>query len=243
MSLKILIFPFFSLLTLFLIIGFLKPDLDIIIEKMDTIDNQKILVEDSDSIVKHIDQLTSVVNENAESKKMLFTYLPPVFDHESIIDSFNFLATDSSLYVNTITLKQDSAVVMNNLVDANASSTDLNKSKVSIIPFSGEFTGSYQDIKTFLSQLNYTNRFQNINSFSLESQQKSGETEPSNIIKGIINIDYGYLKDFSVDSAVKVPFLRDRVSFDLSPITTFKDKMTEIPLPVVTIPGKENPFK
>jgi len=243
MSFKILLFPLFSLLTLSLIIGFLKPDLDTIIEKKDTIKNQRTLIEDSGSIAKHIDQLTSVVNENLESKKILFTYLPTTFDQDVVIDSFNFLATNSNLFVDEIIFDKGTNVAVNNLTDGDGSSTIPNKQKVSLVPFTGKVIGSYQDIKTFLSQLTHTNRFQNMNSFSLESKQKSNGTEVSDLLEGTINIDYGYLRGFSVSSAIDVPFLKNKLSFDLSPITIFKDKMTNIPLSVVTMFGKENPFK
>lgn len=241
MHLKILIFPFFSLLTFILIVGFMKPDFDLIFEKKNALTSQNKDVESASVLVSHITNLNNSLDSNQDIETTLFEYLPRTVDHDSLIDAFNFLALDSGLVVSGIALDQS---LVRNIADTplQSPSEETTKKEAETFTFNGSVVGSYESIKLFIDRLTHIDRFQKIQSISLEANT-SAESTNLGQLKGLVTIQYGYLKDSRVDSALNVPFLnKDQASFDISSIDRIKDQSTNIPSLVHIESGRTNPF-
>jgi len=249
MRLKLLIFPFFALLSLVIIIGFMKPDFDSILEKKSAIANQQTVVDSADIIVKQVATLNSDLDLHSKAENILLTYLPRTLEQDSIIDAFNFTASQTGLVVSDIVFTKEtvntvSADDLGDTLATNPSSLDTQKVAPQTFIFTGTMTGPYEGMKTFFDRFTRINRFQNIILFSLEKGDAApGSTVSSDSLKGTITVQYGYLKDKPVSSALNLAFLQKSEPFDFSPIDTLETRMAEI-APLGDAPsGKPNPFQ
>lgn len=186
---------------------------------------------------------------NKESEDFLLQYLPPTMEQEKIISTFNYLASQSGLIITAMDLKKAPEIIE----DTSVIAPDGSVVQISLAPkaktfqFTGSVFGPYKNIKAFFTSVTHINRFQKIQSFSL---QKNNQLNPSasstNDLKGTIVVDFGYFPNKSVPSALdaSVASIFSKSELNFSDIATLQKRMTSTtPSIEKGLLGKPDPFQ
>ncbi|MFZ2187601.1 MAG: hypothetical protein WAV46_03210 [Candidatus Moraniibacteriota bacterium] len=245
MRLKILIVPFFLVMALILSIGYIKPDFDAILAKKAEIAAQDEMLANVDSVLNNIRTLNSSLDRDAAAENFVLRYLPYTLNQDQTIDAFNYLAAQSGLIITGMDLKQP-PVLVSVEVAANGSPLAAGAPEAQTFVFTGNVTGSYENIKAFFDRLAHVDRFQKIQSFSLQKNEEtvaatkeSGNTAD---LKGTFVTAYGYLPKKPVASALHVPvFLSPELHF--SDIAALQAQITNLSTLEKGPAGKPNPFQ
>lgn len=247
MNLKMLVVPFFLLMSIILSVGYIKPSLDdILTKKADivSIDGQLSVI---DTVVAHIDQLDQLIDQNKETESFFLQYLPYTMNQEQFIDGFGFLASQKGLYISDMDVK---------VTTKNVSSEEENVSPDPSVPartvytpkemlFTGSVEGTYENIKAFFALANHLNRFQKMQSFAIERNTKNGSViaeVDNNNLKGTFVVTYGFLPEKSVVSALSMPLFTNG-ELKLTEGNALRSLITDIPLLQKGPSGKPNPFQ
>ncbi|MDD2766592.1 MAG: hypothetical protein PHH40_02365 [Candidatus Moranbacteria bacterium] len=244
---KILLLPFFLLLSVIVAILYIKPSFDDILTKRDAIASVDEKLAIASAVSSNITRFDQLIDQEKETEDFFFQYLPLKMDQEQFIDAFSFLATQRGLYISDMkvevvakdaTLEEDSLPVDDTSV---APKTVFQPKKIS---FTGSANGSYENIKTFFALMNHMNRYQEMQFFSIEEEKKES-TSPevaSGNLKGTFSVVYGFLPKKTVSSALDMPLFTNG-ELKLAEISTLKSLITDIPALQKTPSGKPNPFQ
>ncbi len=210
MRLKILIIPLVFLLLLVLVIGFVKPDIDTLQEKMVALETKSNQAKNLASLLRNIDTLTAELNQQSEAEQFVKTYLPANLDQDSVMDKLNFLATQSGVFPDLITMHD---VATKAAVDENGAPIDTTTSsgKVQMKVYTVQITvkGGYSNIKDFLSRVAHVNRYHKTSLFALKNNKANQAADPavtaSDSLVGTFEASFDYLPLRSVDSALHAP--------------------------------------
>lgn len=242
MRLKILVVPFFLVMMLILSIGYIKPDFDKILEKKANILTQNDRIANIESTISHINTLNASLDNEKGSEDFLLHYLPYAMDQEQTIDAFNYIASQSGVIVTEMDLKKSSEVAIVSIAPDGSLLPDSNVPNARTFQFSGSVFGSYESIKMFLSRISHINRFQNIQSFSLQQNDQTTTTVNTTDLKGSFVVEYGYLPKKIVASALGMPVFNSEIKF--SDIADLQTKITDVPDLVGQGPSnRPNPFQ
>lgn len=261
MRLKVLIVPFFIVMILVLGIGYIKPDLDVIMVKKEQIATKEAQVANIDVILANIHSLNSSLDTEREAEQFMYRYLPETLNQEQVIDAFNFLAVQSGLAITKMEVEQPTAIVAAEpLTDASSNTfvtgaNTLGDSGI-ITPappvsartfiLKGSVMGSYENIKALFDRLAYIERFQKIRLFSLATAEKTEipgvVTAPDSLV-GVFETEYSYLPPKHLASALGMPiFLQSK--FDFSNVNSLLNRLTShVPMLEKGETGKPNPFQ
>lgn len=232
MGLKILIVPSLVIAILFLGIGFVKPDADVIYTKKNEISIKQAQMEKVDMVLSNIDTLNNSLETRRESEKFVHRYLPETISQDQVIDAFNYLALQSGLSIVKMELTQlpepvrEEPVVDPAMTGYISGSGSLgNSSVIPITPivnaktfvFTGSVRGSYENIKKFYDSVIHMDRYQRTNFFSIEESKQVDEAgkeiETSDLL-GMFEAEFGYLPPKHTASALELPvFLQSKIDF------------------------------
>lgn len=247
MQLKILVLPFFLVMTLVLSIWYVKPTFDEILATKADISAQNALIKDTDSVLNNISALNASLDRGSESEQFLLHYLPYTMNQDQTIDAFGYLALQSGLAVSEMDLKKVSEIANVNIAPDGSVLESAPEDKAKIFQLTGSVLGTYEGMKVFFDRLAHISRFQTIQSFSIEAQKEEGAPSPQiegNVtnLKGTFVVDYGYLPKKTVLSALSVPvFFQSELNF--SDVALLEEKITSIPTLEKNQTGKPNPFQ
>lgn len=246
MRLKVLIPPFFIVMTLILLIGYMKPDLDVLQAKKADILAKEDMVRNMDSVIANADALNNSLDAQQNLENFSYRYLPSTQNQEQVIDAFNFLATQSGMIITKMELKQPIRSSGTVSMEGDGGSPDaaatalLSVAKTFI--FSGSVTGSYENIKAFFNRLAHTERFQKVNFFSIVTDSGTDPLDTNRLI-GTFEAEFGYLPPVPRVSALSVPIFRNS-EFDFSNVKKLLEQTTSV---VPTLEkgqtGKPSPFQ
>ncbi|MBI2439208.1 MAG: hypothetical protein HYV45_01245 [Candidatus Moranbacteria bacterium] len=244
MGLKILIVPLLLVVTLFLAIVNVKPLVEEVFTKKSEIKLKEAQVTNIDTIVSNVEKLVDVLDTERSTEDFSYRYLPKSIDQDRTIDSFNYLASQSGLFISAMELKEVPEVVREEVsVAGNANIPKGEKAaSVKAFVFKGSVIGSYDSIKSFYDRLSHTERFQRLHFFSLESNE-SAEKLGQGSLEGIFEVEYGYLPAQSVLSALNLPVF-SRSTIDLLSSENMMKWMTSAVPPLERgVTGKPSPFQ
>jgi len=247
---KILIVPFFLLLSLVLAVFYIKPTLDDILAKKTEISAEEKKLAVVDAVSANIVQFNQMIDQEKSGEDFLFQYLPLTMNQEQLIDAFGFLASTKGLYVSDMKINP---VAKGTDVEEEVLVPSVSAEGIPIVPktvytpkeisFTGTVSGSYENIKTFFSLINHINRYQKMNSFSLEKKKNvPGKEASTEDLEGIFSVTYGFMPHKSLSSPLEEELFTEG-KFSLSEMNTLKKLITEVPAIQNVSSGKPNPFK
>lgn len=261
MRFKIFLLPFFIVVTLVLIIGYIKPDFDVVIMKREKIISKEAQVANMKAVLENINSLNNSLDTEQAAEQFMYRYLPKNINQEQVVDAFNFLALQSGLVITKMELKlpQEKATEEQLIAPAARSfvaggkalgdsnvPAPIHLAKAKTFTFQGSVTGHYTNIKDFFDRLAHIERFQNVHLFSIESFEKKEDEKDKasgdNLI-GTFEVEYGYLPSRPIVSALDIPiFLQS--NFDFSNVNILLSRITS-PVPILEkgTTGKPNPFQ
>jgi Tfp pilus assembly protein PilO len=241
MRLKILLVPFFLVMSLILIIGYMKPDFDSIAVKKAAIVTQDGLQAQADTVAANVKSLNNSLDREQESENFMLRYLPMNMNQEQAIDAFNFLASQFGIITLSMDLKKNADVTVEPIINPDGTVVESSPEAKTFL-FSGEVLGSYSNIKAFFNQLSHIGRFQKVQVFSIERDAQSAQSKGSTDLRGKFTVDYGYLpKARSVSALTRSIF--QRPEFNFAEVAELKDKITKIPELERGPVSRPNPFQ
>jgi Tfp pilus assembly protein PilO len=260
MSLKILMIPFSILMILVLGIGFIKPDYTTMSEKKALYATKLAEQENVRMLMGNIDTLTHSLDSEKEAEDFLQYYIPKDTDQDRVIDMLNFLAAQSGVLTDVISItpvEEDAEALAAEQAaltpDPNAIDP-LTGAPIVVLPpytvktrsFSADVTvkGKYENIKEFLGRVAHMNRLHKTREFSISTgENNNSETESSDVLTGKFRADFDYLVPRPVESATNVPVF-SRGSFTLASLKTLSEWVTNrVPLLEKPSTGRTNPFQ
>lgn len=244
MRLKVLIFPFFIIMGLILIIGYIKPDIAVMQEKQDEITVKKDSVANVDTVVANTSSLNGSLDTQQDFEKFVYHYLPETLNEEQIVDAFNYFATQSGVVITKMTFEvpNRAATLETGASGADVSSVAVAPATVQTFVFSGSVAGSYESIKKFLDYLGHVERFQKITLFSVVIDPDVKPVDTSRLV-GTLEAEFGYLPSSPLVSAIDIPIFR-RPKFDFSNVGKLLEQLTSTVPPLEKgQTGKPNPFQ
>lgn len=245
MRLKVLIPPFLIVMTLILLIGFIKPDLDVLQAKRADILAKGVMVANIDMIIANAGALNSSLDTAQNFEKFAYRYLPSTQNQEQVVDAFNFLATQSGMVITKMELKQplsQNVALIEGSAELSGMPVTPSLSEVKTFVFTGSVVGSYENIKAFFDRLTHMERFQKVNLFSIEIDPGIQPPDTNRLI-GTFETEFGYLSPVQKVSALDVPiFLRSE--FDFSNVSKLLEQSTSaVPTLEKGQTGRPNPFQ
>lgn len=242
MRLKVLILPFLIVMILILLIGFIKPDLDVMQTKKTDIFTKEEAVANMDTVLANADALSGSLDTQSDLEKFAYRYLPSSQNQEQVIDNFNFLATQSGVVITKMELKQPLTKVAIENFDASGVPIVSTSPEMKTFAFSGNVKGSYENIKAFFDRLVHMERLEQVNLFSIETNTTVQPLD-TNQLMGTFQAEFGYLPARTSVSALDMPIFR-RSKFDFSNVNTLLEQSKDvIPSLEKGQTGRPNPFQ
>ncbi len=218
MRLKLLVVPFSILFALILVIGYIKPDITVLQEKRILLESKNAQLGNLAGILKNIDALTQAIEVETESETFMLGYIPRAIDQERVIDMFNYLASQSGVFVYVINMKdievkspkeETLQVVAGTPILDDGSSVPLPQSpKPKLKAFSAEVEvrGEYANMRDFFNRLAHMNRFHKVSSFSLATPKDDGrgEEQSTSTLTGRFKAEFTYFPIHHVENALNV---------------------------------------
>lgn len=268
MSLKILIFPACIILSLIVVIGYIKPDIQTALLKRAEIQQKESDLARVDGIIQNIQTLNSEIDARHDTEDLVLKYSPPALDEEHILDIFNFLATQSGVVITQVGAEENqpkersvAPLVEHASVSFQALVTPTADPNVPVLPtatlqsYKATVTalGSYQSIKDFVGRLYRVDRMHTLHSFSVTNREKDrkaelensqkGPTYPADFFKMQFDADFPYFSVLKVISALDMGVFQTN-TFDFSTAEKV-NALVNSPLPTLEVGqvGKPNPFQ
>ena len=211
MRLKILMMPLAILISLIIVIGFVKPKIEVFQEKRVQLDTKKSQVQGMATLLENIKTLTTSLDNESASEQLIDRYLPKELDQERIVDMFNYLAMQSGVLVSGMSMKEVIRSVASETsesdvpVDPSLPVVVSSRPKVKAYVGSIEIKGDYVGIKTFLDRVNHMNRFHKILNFSIATPSSTSEADAAGILVARLESQFEYFPAQHYDSALSLP--------------------------------------
>lgn len=211
MRLKILMMPFAILISLVIVIGFVKPEIGVFQEKRVLLDTKETQAQGMDTLLENIKNLTTSLETQSETEYFVMRYLPKDIDQERVVDMFNYLATQSGVLVSNMAMKE---VVVSTASDTPDIGVPLDpslpvvissKPKIKAYIGSVEVKGDYTGIKAFLDRVNHMNRFHKILKFSVVKSPSTSEEQTPGILIAKLESQFEYFPVQKHESALGLP--------------------------------------
>ena len=245
MRLKTLLLPFAIILTLVIVIGYIKPDIATFQEKKIDLETKTKQAQSMSTLIANVTSLETTLAAQTEVEKLVHVFTPTSMDQERAIDTFNFLASQSGVLINTMSMSVIKKKASDELNLDPVTGVEIISFKPKVETFSAdvEVTGTYESISDFFSRLAHTNRFHMVQNFTLSVP---GATEPgagNGILLGVIATEFDYFPRLQVGSALDVPvFIRG--NFDEANLAELKDwQRHAVPTLQEPVSGRPNPFQ
>lgn len=249
MRLKILMMPIAILISLVVVIVFVRPEIELFQEKRVQLDTKESQAEGMATLLENIKTLTVSLDAQPESEDLMSRYLPKDLDQERIVDMFNYLATQSGVLVSSMAMKE---VVLSAPSDASDSDLVLDpaapvivstRPKVKAYVGSVEVKGDYMGIKTFLDRVNHMNRFHKMLNFSVSVLPSTPEEDTTGILIARLESQFEYFPAQQHGSALSLPVFSKK-ELKGNDWMVFQDWVTDTVPPMVGADsGRTNPFQ
>lgn len=251
MKLKLLIAPFSFVVAIIIFISFVWPEIGLMSANQANIKTDQDLLNDVQTKKQNIEKLKNDLSQESDKSVIINNFLPPDRKDEKIIDGLNFLAKDSSVDLLAMTLEKSAtqtapepATITAGVVVSAVVSRDINYLTAKI-----QVTGSYENIKMFLSQIYKMEMFNKISDLTIsrvQSQAAPGVKTPSGSGQTLAlntSLDFGYLGSASTGNSMAAPILLQN-SFDLKYFDALESLINrKIPALDEGAKGKSNPFQ
>jgi Tfp pilus assembly protein PilO len=264
MSLRLLMIPFSIVMVLVISIGYIKPDLVMLEEKkqMHILKGEE--TKTRDGLLAAISNLAGALDAGKNNVDFVKNYVPEKMDQERVIDTYNYLASQSGVAVVLMNVKEVS-IEEKNARDALAATGSVD-STTEVLGADGLPTtpptfslategyiisvtvkGQYANIKDFFERVAHMDRIHRTRNFSIavEDKEASEEILPEEVgvLTGIFEADFDYAPVGTVASAATVPVFT-RGTFDVAKIDETRSWVTSI-VPALNQPqsGRPNPFQ
>lgn len=249
MRLKSLFFPVVVLVSLFIFISYIWPE----ISNLKDINKKKIINEKSLQDVRNeqtaVKSIGTQLAGNSEIGTIISSYLPAKKAEEKIIGGINYLAADSGVFLESASVKdlyvEDPYGAM--AVDSSASSESAastegaegdpalalnDTNKLRFIETIIGVRGDYEKIKLFIDQVEKMPMLNDIKSLSISRVKETassgsgdGETQQvSSNLLATMTINFGYMPLLEVDNNKLINF---KVAFDTSAINVLKQYISQ----------------
>lgn len=253
MRLKIFVVPFSILVSLILVIGYIKPDITILQERQVLLDTKKSQAESMTTLLSNIDTLTATLDAQSDASGLVNAYVPQAMDQERTIDMFNYLASQSGVFVSGMNMSE---VVLKGAADEGAvipdaplTGTTAPVAVVSLRPkvraylAEVEVKGSYEGIRDFLHRVSHMNRYHKILSFSVEAATDESADATAGVLTGKLQSQFDYFPLQQLESALNVPvFSKDVLNTEeLSSLISWVSY--SVPPLMRPVTGRSNPFQ
>ncbi|EKE25770.1 MAG: hypothetical protein ACD_5C00037G0007 [uncultured bacterium] len=264
MRLKFLFFPLTLIVSVFIFIGYVWPEimnLKIANEENLKKNEELKVIEDKKDAIKRINDQ---IDGNTEGELLVKGYLPVNRIEEKIMTDINFLATDSSVSLINISLedkqtKEDEAATMalssamlSNATGVNDKPVEIKKEGLQFTTASILFAGKYENIRIFIDQLQTMTVFNSIQSVNItkgelkksglmaEGEVVSNDAEPSLSAEVVIN--FGWMNPIAINSKNISNFKSGMDNDTVSILTNYVSKKTPSTDTFGDKNGKSNPF-
>lgn len=230
MSIKILLFPFCIILSLVVIIGYIKPDVMNILETRKKIEKSQADLSRVASTIQNVQQMTMALNNHRESEKFVMKYLPISLEEERVLDTFNYLAVQSGVVISDVAIDENSpletslpevlraSMSFEALANAQAASavnavTPPVAATQILHSYAGSITvlGAYSNLKDFFQRLSQSDRFRETKKFSIGKldqealKNEEGEsTYPADFLQGTYEADFVHFPIRVIGSALEL---------------------------------------
>ncbi len=249
MRLKILVMPFSILISLIIMIGFVKPEIEVFQEKRVLLDTKKAQAQGMATLLENIKTLTASLDNESASEQLMGKYLPEDLDQERVVDMFNYLATQSGVFVSSMDMKEVALSVASDTSDGDIALDPSmpvvvsSKPKIKAYVGSIEIKGDYAGIKTFLDRVNHMNRFHKILKFSISTQSTTSELESPGVLIAKLESQFEYFPARQYNSALSLPvFSKKELKGD--DWMVFQNWVTNTVPPMLgSDSGRANPFQ
>lgn len=265
MSLKILLVPSLIIGILIIAIGYIKPGVMTLFEKKTQFDQVVSQSEQLDAILSNAAALKGQLSAQSEDVEFLRGYLPGKSDVEIGVDQLNYLASKSGVAVKDMQVAEikKEQVAQVEAVDAATSSADVlfaPTEATSSLPVSVKKTytpliytitiqtiGSYDTVKSFLSNVMKSHRFIKVSAASVSLPGATADQQQpqpnGDVLESEFSVDFLVLPEVVLTTALGDATF-DTAKLDFSPLDGIRlNQDGAIPdLPMVET-GKANLFK
>lgn len=257
MSLKILVVPFSIIMSLIVVIGYVKPDIDVLQEKKITLESKTNQSQNMTTLLSNISALSASLDTQSQSESLVNSFIPKDIDQERAMDTFNYLASQSGVFVSIMGMKNvvikpetksqagsDPALAASdpNVAAAEAIASSL-KPKVKAYSAEVEVKGNYDGIKDFFNRLAHMNRFHKVLNFTISVPEEDSADSAAGVLKGTFETQFDYFPALKLDTALNAPVF-SKGTFDAAqignlfawiqyPVSPLKEPTT----------GRPNPFQ
>ncbi len=267
MRLKILIVPFFVIMTLIIGIGYVQPEFALMQERQAQLADKEIQVSKLETTLSNIRSMNDTLDAKPDSERFVMNALPASLDQEKTIDMLNFLATQSGLLMTDLVVAEVSDTAQLNVLPessyqvpylSGAGSQALIPTDITVplLPSTAEaytvraqVRGSYENIKTFLSQAAHSNRSYRIRLLEVSADTQAAVDPVTGLplqvgtLAGSFEAYFDYLPKTSVRSALDMPVFQ-KGQLDFSPASRMLERMQgTVPELEKPVAGKANPFQ
>ncbi len=280
MSLKILFIPVSLILVLVVSIGYMKPDYDAFLEKQMAVDATEQQLDQMERRLGNIRSISgdfaSASSESSGGKNpdeaLVDEYVPEVIDQERVVDAFNFLAGQSGILINSLTIEKppvtaivpkeqemsSQAILLGGAGTANigaSSSPTIALRAVYPDPKTYQatvtFSADYASFLTLFHRIYHMNRENEVKSFSLKKETKEkdekGDPLPGDTLNASLVVSFMYYPGLSTASIQNVEALPifNTGKLDTKMVETIRRKTESQSLPALVVgdfSARENPF-
>lgn len=249
MRLKILMMPFAILISLVIVIGYVKPEIEMFQEKKVLFETKETQARGMTALLESIKNLTTSLEAQSETEYFVAGYLPKDIDQERVVDMFNYLASQSGVLVSNMAIKETAVGTVGDTPDIGVPSdpslpvVTSSKPKIKAYIGSVEVKGDYAGIKVFLDRVNHMNRFHKILTFSIAKSPSTSEEEIPGILMARLESRFEYFPMQKHESALGLPvFSKKEVGGSDWSLLQNWVKSTVPPL-VGSDTGRPNPFQ
>lgn len=261
MQLKIIVVPTFIILALILSIGFIKPDYEALLQARASLKEKQDQVARIDATKENIHSLNQALDEKTAVEEFVVRYYPEAMDQERAIDSFNFMATQSGLVIDSMEMKEvvsakkeESFGVGGPLTSVPGGEVDAPAEVVPLYrpPMPSSFVaqvrakGDYENIKNFLHRLSRMDRMNALVTLSVdvdEKEKKEGESEVSGQLIGTFEARFDYVKNKTGQNALGVPIFGSNTLEIQKLEEEIAWASSAVPILQVDQSGRSNPFQ
>lgn len=261
MSLKILVLPTFIIIELIVVILYVKPNADAILEQRAQIDSESEALAKVDAVRENVQSIAQSLKSRTDTVRFVQAYYPEVLDEERVIDLFNYLAQQSGVIVAKVAIQQKAVAAPEGSSYQDFLNAGLTPEQATIqeeaaqaaIPksYTGRVSvvGEYANIKDFFSRVRHADRIQRVREYSVEakaSEKKNEEdapAQPSTVLAGELEVEFPYVKKQRAQSVLNDPLFQTN-TFDFAPADRVVNYVTS-PLPKLEpgAAGRTNPFE
>lgn len=260
MRLKILILPTFIVLEVIIVIAYIKPNVDIILEKRNEIVAAKEALTKVDTVQGNIQSITQSLRARSEAVGFVNRYYPMALDEERVVDALNYLAQQTGTVVAKVEVTQMPPAVpagstYNDLLNAGLSPEEATAQSIAAaLAAPKDFVvrvgvlGEYANIKDFFNRVRHADRLHAVKEFSIARLEKTNqtideETIPGNFLFGVLEADFPYVGRQRSSDVLNDPLFQSN-TFDFR-VADQAITFVASPLPALDAgaTGRTNPFE